>query len=40
MIGVLEQTGWIGFKCVDMSVWSDELRLFLFTVWIEWILVE
>ena len=40
MIGVLEQAGWIGFKCVVMSVWSDELSLFLFTVLIEWILVE
>ena len=24
VIGVLEQTGWIGFKCVVMSVWSDD----------------
>ena len=24
MIGVFEQTGWIGFKCVVMSVWSDD----------------
>ena len=39
--------GWIGFKYVVMNGEGDdwfgvmiELRLFLFTVWIEWILVE